>query len=197
MEISVGQASYRSSSWEESKSKTIILFEERPVPDAVATKRDNAPRFKMRTYITKLTPGDRLLKVERYANDQDKIEFPAEWAAFQKKQEVPLQGTPIDAWPPLNRAQVMEMKAVNIFTVEQLADLSDAHVQKFMGGQMFRTKARDFIKASRSMTNTEDLEKKVKELTEMVEQLKSAKKPGRPRKVKDGADTTTGGNGSM
>ena len=43
---------------------------------------------------------------------------------------------------------VAELKGMNIYTVDQLADLSDVLAQKIMGAHMWRQKARAFLEAS-------------------------------------------------
>lgn len=51
--------------------------------------------------------------------------FPRQWQAFlDQKEQVP-DGTPIEMWPPLDKKRVFEMKAMKIFTVEQVAALTD------------------------------------------------------------------------
>ncbi|MEH7838012.1 hypothetical protein V7796_20365 [Rhizobium laguerreae] len=46
-----------------------------------------------------------------------------------------LTGTPLSQWPYLKPSQIKELEAVNIYTVEQLAALSDTVKQKIGMGR--------------------------------------------------------------
>lgn len=206
MEINVGPASYRDGAWSDFRPKTVVYFEDRPVPDAVETKKNERPCFKNRTFIVKITPGDRLLRVERYASDQDKLEFAAEWKSYKEKHDKPVEGTPLEEWAAITKTMCLEMRAVNIHTVEQLASLSDSVVQKFMGGQMYRQKAQAFLKGQHSEDELKkELDETKKKMAEMQKQIEAltkgaetpAKKPGRPKKVKHGTDSPPVGNSSV
>lgn len=52
--------------------------------------------------------------------------FPKQWAAFKNAMEQVPDGTPIEMWPPLDKRRVFELKSNKIFTVEQIAALTDA-----------------------------------------------------------------------
>lgn len=193
MQISVGQASYRDDAWGESKNQTIVYFEDRPVPDGPKSKEQGHPCFKNRTFIIKITPGDRLLRVERPMRDEDKAEFPKQWEAYEKKQANTHTGWLLEQWPILTTIQVMEMKAQNIFTVEQLANISDAHTQKFMGAQIFRQKARDALKMAKDDSYVVNLKERLEKAEATIAELTKPKKGGRPKKVADGANTPATG----
>lgn len=55
-------------------------------------------------------------------------------------------GTPLEQWPVMSTSKVAELKAMNIFTVENLADLTDGYLGRLgMGARELREKARAFI----------------------------------------------------
>jgi hypothetical protein len=59
------------------------------------------------------------------------------------------EGTPLEQWPQLTIGQVHEFKALNVFTVEQLAGMADGNAQRFMGGNELRRKAQTFLKLAK------------------------------------------------
>ena len=74
--------------------------------------------------------------------------YGAQYAMWKKTQEQPVDGTPITMCPFLNIAQIKEYQALNVNTIEQLAELSDTAVQKLgMGAMEARKKAQAYMKA--------------------------------------------------
>jgi hypothetical protein len=71
--------------------------------------------------------------------------FPKEWAAFQKKAKPKVTGWAIEDWGVITRSQAQTLNAMNVYTVEQLAALSDANIDNIMGGRKFRDLARGAI----------------------------------------------------
>jgi hypothetical protein len=52
------------------------------------------------------------------------------YEAWKKGEETPLNGTPLFAWAGVPREMIEQLKKVNIFTVEDLADFPDHNVSK-------------------------------------------------------------------
>lgn len=95
-------------------------------------------------------------------------------------------GFPVEQWPALNVAEAATLKALNVYTVEQLAEVSDETVERLgMGGRDLRTKAQAFLAAAKDSAITSkqavelarlkednELQKmELEELRQMVKQL--------------------------
>lgn len=94
--------------------------------------------------------------------------------AWEKKQEIASVGTPLETWPPLNKAQVMQLKHVNVFTVEDLAGLPDSALPNTNLGlhaREIRAKAQAYLE---SATDNAAVEKLAARL-ERLEQADKAK----------------------
>lgn len=74
---------------------------------------DNTKTFKHRFPITQ-TKNE---WIERFAH---------QWDAFKNSKAQTPEGTPVEMWPPMDKKRVFELKANKIFTVEQIASLTDA-----------------------------------------------------------------------
>jgi hypothetical protein len=116
------------------------------VQDHVATEREGRPIFKDEERVRIYFPGDQtkrpVFKVTREHADK----YPQEYAAFKSGQELALNGTPLEQWPILKRAQVMEMKAVGFRTVEDIAGMSDLAKQRLgMGGNRLCELAKSYL----------------------------------------------------
>lgn len=121
------------------------------IPDEEQTKLAGHPKFKNVEMIKILFPGDNTKRVIRKVRKEahagtpsDPERFPRQWAAFEAQQQQVQSGTPIEHWPPLDKAMVLTLKALNIFTVEQLAGISDANL-KFMGARQLRDNAKAWL----------------------------------------------------
>ena len=156
------------------------------------TAQENRPIFDEKVFLKKLVPGDSTLVVDRPMRPSDVEEHPIEWARFEQKKENRVSGTPLDAWPILSDTQKAEFRALNIFTIDQFAQLPDSVGNKIMGFNDLRDKARTFIlaaKDSKLMDNVRAETEKVMQtqaaeiaqLREMINDLTS-KKAGRPKK---------------
>ncbi len=172
--------------------QTIILFYDREVQNAKKTLEAGRPIFEMKTYIRKITPGDQLLEIDRPLRDQDKLDFPREWQNYEQKQTAKVDGTPLEEWPLVTRSQVAELRAMNIFTVEHVANLNDGIAHKIMGFHGMRQKAQDFLKNKGGDSLREELKDKDEKIAAQAEQLakfmerldalEAKRGPGRPPK---------------
>lgn len=131
-------------------SKLAVFFHREQVLNEYesAEERQNRPVYVEKIFITKI-PADPNLRVTRPIRPTDKKEFAAEWAHFEKTGESKVLGTPIEMWHAISATQKAEFKAAGIYTIEQFANMSDAMLQKYMGGIDLRQKARVFIESGK------------------------------------------------
>lgn len=71
---------------------------------------------------------------------------------YLKGEEVPLSGTPIKGWPPLSPAQQLNLIAMNILTVEDLAALNEEGKARFgMGITELVRRAQNWLAEAQSI----------------------------------------------
>lgn len=71
---------------------------------------------------------------------------------YKKGEELPVNGTPIKTWPPLSPAQITNLIALNIHTVEDLAALNEEGKARFgMGIVELQRKAKNWLEESQSI----------------------------------------------
>lgn len=196
MDIQVGEAGWRNEAFQEdNKGKMLVIFH------AVQKKMNKAsidakrPIFKEVIHIKKVVPGQTGLVIDRPMRETDMDEFPIEWARYEQKKANIISGTPIDAWPILSDTQKAEFRSLNIFTIDQFANLNDDAATKIMGFNELRAKARAFVMAAKDSEQFDkiraDMEAKAveqdREMAELRAQLAALtarKKPGRkPREA--------------
>jgi hypothetical protein len=159
--------------------------------DEKASLEQGRPVFKEVPYIKIMVPGDKDNIVQRPVRDQDKQRFPRQWQAFQNNEDEPMVGTPLTEWAFVNRSQVEELKYFGIRTIEDLANAPDSQIQKFMGINALKEKAKIFLEDSKLQAPLDQLKSENEALRGEIENLKlqmqeiSKPKPRRTRKKVD------------
>lgn len=149
-------------------------------------------------FIKIIIPGDKNNIIDRKAKDADKIKYKAAWDAYQKAEGGNgLNGTPIEQWTQISKSQIKEAKYYEVHTIEHMAGLTDAHVQKLgMGFGDLRRKAKAYlglVEVDLQAQENAKLRDMMASLQSQIESLKSVgasdeapieqkKKPGRPAK---------------
>lgn len=173
---------------EDNRGKMAVFFHAVQVRNNFKSDAEKRPIFEERIFIKKLVPGDSTLIVDRPMREQDMEDFPIEWARFEQKKEQKVAGTPIDAWSAVSETQKAEFKALNIFTIDQFANLPDVAGDKIMGFNDLRSKARTFIMAAQDSQMMDklraEMDKKLKAQEAELAELRAMinKRAGRPKK---------------
>ena len=173
---------------EDNRGKMAVFFHAVQVRNNFKSDAEKRPIFEERIFIKKLVPGDSTLIVDRPMREQDMEDFPIEWARFEQKKEQKVAGTPIDAWSAVSETQKAEFKALNIFTIDQFANLPDVAGNKILGFNDLRSKARTFIMAAQDSQMMDkiraEMDKKLEAQEAELAELRAMinKKAGRPKK---------------
>lgn len=165
---------------ESNKGRMVVFFHTEQVKNNFKSKEAGRPIFVEEIQLTKLVAGDNKLVINRRVRDTDKEEYPVEWARFEQKKTALIPGTPLENWPVLSDTQKAEFRALNIFTIDQFAQLPDSAGGNIMGFNELRKKAKAFISATENLDFVEkmkaDTDKKLAErdikLGELREQLR-------------------------
>ena len=153
--------------------QTMVSFYDREVQNQFKSEQEGRPIFEMKCYIRKVPPGDKLVEIDRKATKQDFLRYPQEYEMYMKRQTTPVNGTPLEAWAQITRAQVAEYKALNIFTVEQLAELPDGYGHKIMGFQGWKQKAQSFLMAAKGQGEFDKLQTELRKRDEEIARMKA------------------------
>jgi hypothetical protein len=149
------------------------------VLDQDQTKTQGRPIYKTVNMLRITFPGDntkeivRIVRMEPSGNTpSDPDRFPRQWAAFQNQEHQVVDGTPIEQWPPITKAQAMELKALKIYTVEQLASMPDGNL-KWMGARQLQANARAWLEEAESGKKTIDLQNQIEALTRQIQAMQN------------------------
>ncbi len=182
-----------------------VEFEVRADEDRGASIEEGRTIFKDVIYAI-ITPSGGNLVVEKIADEwvQSKRDDPFyrhyrdSLEAFKEGREAPVEGTAIENCPPFSPAQVKQIRAAQLRTVEDLAAANESSLGKMgMGGRALKDRAIEWLKSaedvgkvaeqSAALKATVDNQAEViKQLEEKIEKLE-ADRPKSPRPKKKAA----------
>lgn len=126
-------------------SQTFARFYVRPVENPFESQKQARPIYDEKEYVEIIIAGQKST-VDRKVTPEDKVRFAESYAAFLVNKQQVTSGTPLEEWPALGVSQVAEFRALNIRTVEALANLDDAAIQRLgTGGRKISERAKAWL----------------------------------------------------
>jgi len=181
----------------------IARFYVKAVKNNFKSKTEGRPIFEDKLYCEYYAAGQTNLKMDVPAFDHHKQRFSKQWAYYQstQKEDGGGSGTPLSQWPILSPADVENLKGMKIFTIENVAGLSDAGLSALgmglagMAPHILRARAQAYLGAAKDSAlpqkQAEDIENLKKQLAEMTANMAALlqakaepKRKGRPPKAK-------------
>lgn len=141
-------------------------FYHKPIKQEYESQQQGRPIYKDVAYLLITFPGDRTKTWDqpvKMMSDQngpsDPERFPRQWKAFQSQQEQIPDGTPLTEFAAFSRSRVMELKAMNIHTIEQFAKVPDGQIESLgLGARKERDLCRNSLDKSASLAQVVKLE---------------------------------------
>ena len=173
----------------------LVRFFTHPRQNTAKSEAEGRPIFEDTDYIEIMQPGNKDSIIKRPATAMDKQRFAEHFRKYEARQsEDHIEGTLIEQAPWVTRAQVEELRFLNIRTVEQLAGLSDSNAQGIMGIQALKQKAKKYLETAKDEATAEALAEQKELNTALMARLEALesgdpapKKRGRPKKVAEAA----------
>lgn len=166
-----------------------VVFERRPVEDRNASIAAGHHVHKDVDYaiITRAGARDTFEQevsvwFDQLAKRVKDAQFPAEWLrgyresyeAWKKGEELPPEGTPIKTWPVASPAQIKDILAVGIRTVEDLAKLPDSELSSLgIGAMSLKQKAAAWLdsaaKTGKAAEQLSTLQRQISDLSQLAQ----------------------------
>lgn len=180
-----------------------VRFERRPIEDRAASQRDGKYIAKDVDYALVTPPYSKDVFeqiatewLDQMRRDAKAGRLPQEfyerytraYEAWKRGEELPVDGTPIKGWAVISPAQMKNLIAINIVTVESLANVNEEGLRRIgMGSSELRDKAKAWLSQAKDKgpltmenaalkaevnalkTSNEHLESRVRELAERIE----------------------------
>lgn len=157
-----------------------VVFYKKTLQNSYRTAEEGRPIFDEVDMVKIYTGGDTLNIVDTFVREDHKARFPQQWAHYLNRtgNDPHISGTPIDQWPLVSKAQAEELKALKFFTVENIANASDAQLQRIgmlagMSAHSFRDRAINYLKVARDEAHANQHEEEINRLREENAKIKA------------------------
>jgi hypothetical protein len=147
------------------------IFSMNALKDEEASITEGREIFKDAEWIDIHIVGDNLTKISRPVSAEDKTRFRDAYNAFKNQETSVNTGTPLTEWAVISKAVAMNLKSLNIHTVEQLASVSDGNLS-WMGARELQNKAKNWLESAKEGAGFSKLEAENKDLKTQLEALK-------------------------
>lgn len=159
----------------ESDSKLFVVFYRGAKLNDQKTSEAGRPVHDDVDFIRIVVPGQRDTVVAE-ADYSYQQRFPKQWAQYKANAEQFGSGTPLSEVTWLTPAQIADMRAMNIRTVEQLAAVPDSNAHAVMGFHGLKQRAVAYLEAAAGnaplIKLQSELEKRDAQIAELQSQLK-------------------------
>lgn len=151
-----------------------VAFGLYPVLDGEKTKEAGRQVYKDVEFIKVAVPGDRNSLFFQPSEQRHRDQFPQAYAAYKNRAHVPVVGTPIEQWAPISRSIALNLRALNIDTVEALAGVHDGHVDKIgSNGRDLRGRAKAWLAEAETGAEAQKLASEKNALNDQIASLQA------------------------
>ena len=164
-----------------------------PVADPARSAEDKAPRFAIQEQVRLIVAGDMLNVPTHVVTDDIRERFAEQYRAWKAGLgDRQIKGVPLRQCPMFSPVQIAELEANNIFSVEDLACLSDTNIGRVADGRIWRQKAAAWLEAAKDAAVVtrfaeenerlrEDLATQAATLEDLKRQVESLSRHGKGR----------------
>ncbi len=160
-------------------SRLNVKFYQKAVQNNFKTALEGRPIMEMADFILIEVPGNQTLTIDTYVSDSDKQRFPVQWARYQnEKVDGDIEGTLLNDWPVLSAATAAELKHFKFYTVEQIANASDAQLNTLgmaagMAPFTLRDKAKAFLSSAKDTALVQQQADELSKRDEMIARMQA------------------------
>lgn len=183
-------------------SKLLVKFFVHAEISPIKSKAEGRPVHDDVVMVSVIQPGEKE-EVKVLANDWHKARFPKQWDAFEKGHAQTISGTRLEFLFPGEPSTILMLNGFNVFTVEQLAGLSDTGMNNVPRGRSLAVRAQEYLQSAGSGSAFHQIEAMKQETAELraaleemrqraedadrqTEELPKRRGPGRPPRAIEG-----------
>src|SRR5213075_809606 len=146
----VGQDGYSNSvDWAAMNKGVTPVFKMEAIPNEKKSEEAGRAVYDDVEVVLLYIAGDQFSVHSAPVDGYIKGRFPEQYAHWKRTQEgLHITGTPLKMWPMATPAFIMEMAAVNIHSVDDLANVADVYLDKITDGRIWRERAQAWLRAA-------------------------------------------------
>lgn len=168
------------------KDRVLPRFFVEAVQNNFRSKEESRPIYDDIEMVELIIAGDKNNRPVEVVTDEHRARYKTYYDRFKQGLEFAAEGTPVEHWSLLSKGQALELKAMKLFTVEQVADVSDQALPSLgLGGRTIRDNARAWLsdakdsavigkiiaERDRALASEEELKGQLKGMGDRLEEL--------------------------
>lgn len=156
-----------------SDAQLLVKFFKHPQISKYQSTEAGRPIFEDVIMIEVLTPGEKDA-VRVLADDHHRARFPRQWDAFEKGNAQSISGTPLELLFPNEPSTIMTLKSFHVFTVDQLAALTDTAMTQVPMGRALSDRAKHYLAAANGGASFHQMKAQIEDLQAKLAALAEA-----------------------
>lgn len=142
----------------EGDGRTMPIFFIHAEPDPIASEKEGRPMFREVEKVKLHFAGNPYSVPVVDVDDTIRAQFKVQYDAFKKTGDMAIVGTPLKEWASLSVSRIAELNALNIWSVEAIANLDDLGIQRLgMGSRELVAKAKAYLDSAKGNSPIEQL----------------------------------------
>ena len=127
-----------------------------PIYDERSSAEQKRAVYRNTEVVLLYIAGDQFSVHSTLVDEEIKHRFPDQYANWKRTNEGrTITGTPLKFWPMATPAFIKEMESINVFSVDDLANIADVHLSNMPDGRVWRDRAASWLANARE-TATHD-----------------------------------------
>lgn len=147
----------------------LVKFFRHPELSHQKSKEKGMPIYDDVDMISVIQPGEKE-EIKVMADEFHKRRFPKQWDAYKAGIEQHQSGTPLEHLFPAEPGTLLTLKSFNVFTVQQLANISDSSMGNIPMGRTLSDKAKAYLS---SATNGQNFHAMQSAMQKQIDDLKA------------------------
>ncbi len=181
-------------------AQLLVKFFKHPQISKFQTDQAGRPVYVDVVMVEVIQPGEKD-PVRVLADEMHKRRFARQWDNFEKGNAEAIVGTPLSLLFPNEPSLILTLNGFNVFTVDQLASITDTAMQSIPMGRTLADRAKAYLSTAAGGANFHQMKSQIEELTAKLQALTEAgitaptagdaprpRGPGRPPKVRTEGD---------
>lgn len=153
-----------------SDAQAMVKFFVHPEISVYKSQQEGRPVYDDVVMIEVMQPGEKE-PIRQLANEWHKRRFQRQWDNYEKGRIETSSGTPLSVLFPTEPSTILQLNGFNIFTVDQLAAISDTAIGNIPMGRALVDRAKAFLGTAAGGAEYHRMQKQIADLQQQLSSL--------------------------